>query len=114
ILQYEFEKQNTELHFVTEQIDDSMEGQLVATVKAIAAKIEKVKIIERTMRGKRTKLQEGKLLGMGFSLYGYRFDKESRKREIVEEEAKTVQTIFQLVTEKKLSLRRIAKHLNNL
>jgi len=78
ILQEEFERASVQLIMVTETIDSSDMGKLITHIKGFAAKLEAEKIKERTMRGKRTRIEKyGKLpTGRGV-LYGYSYDKES-------------------------------------
>ncbi len=77
ILQEEMEKADVELVMVTETIDSSDLGKLITYIKGYAAKLEAQKIRERTMRGKRSRVEKhGKLpTGRGV-LYGYNYDKE--------------------------------------
>jgi len=46
----ELDKKGIQLHFVTEPLDNSMEGQLLGFVRGWASKLEAVKIRERTMK----------------------------------------------------------------
>ena len=78
ILQDELEKIGVELILVTETLDSSDMGKLITHIKGYAAKLEAEKIRERTMRGKRTRVEKnGKLpTGRGV-LYGYDYDKQN-------------------------------------
>ena len=53
LLVEEFDKAGAKLVFVTESLDNSMEGQLLTYVRGWASKLEAVKIKERTTRGLR-------------------------------------------------------------
>ena len=76
ILQEEMEKAGVEIILVTETLDSSDMGRLIVYIKGFAAKLEVEKIKERTMRGKRERIKNGKLpTGRGV-LYGYDYDKE--------------------------------------
>ena len=76
ILQEEMERSGVELILVTEDLDNSDVGILVTHIKGYAAKLEAEKIKERTMRGKRERIKNGKLpTGRGV-LYGYDYDRE--------------------------------------
>ncbi len=76
ILQEEIERSGVKLILVTEDLDNSDLGLLIAHIKGYAAKLEAEKIKERTMRGKRERIKNGKLpTGRGI-LYGYDYDKE--------------------------------------
>ncbi len=117
IIAEECQKAGVELIFVTEPIDNSREGQLIQYVKGYAASIEREKIRERQLRGKQTRLRNGKLHNHGHELYGYIRDKDHGVRLIKEakdgiaDEADTVRRIYQWVADGK-SLRWIARTLN--
>ena len=77
ILQEEMEKAGVELLLVTETLDSSDLGKLITYIKGYAAKLEAQKIRERTMRGKRSRVEKyGKLPSGRGVLYGYTYDKE--------------------------------------
>jgi len=76
ILQEEMERSGVELILVTEDLDNSDLGLLITHIKGYAAKLEAEKIKERTMRGKRERIKNGKLpTGRGV-LYGYDYNRE--------------------------------------
>jgi site-specific DNA recombinase len=77
ILQEELERAGVELILVTEDLDGSDIGKLIAHIKGYAAKLEAEKIKERTARGRKTRVEKfGKLpTGRGV-LYGYEYDRE--------------------------------------
>src|SRR5262249_7815404 len=86
LLAEEFERAQIELAFVSEQFDNSLESNAVRYMKGFAAQVEREKIKERMMRGKRTKALLGQLPRAGTELYGYRRIEEN-KRVIYEPEA---------------------------
>ena len=69
ILQDELRKAGVELLFVTETNDSSDLGMLISHVKGYAAKLEAQKIRERTMRGKKSKAEMGRI-PQAFGRYG--------------------------------------------
>lgn len=74
---------------------------------------ERRQIIERTMRGKKARLAEGKLpQGTGVGMYGYSWNKETKRRETNYIEAEVVREIFNKVARGQ-SLISIARELNN-
>jgi len=74
ILQEELEKAGVALILVTETIDSSDLGRLITYIKGYAAKLEVEKIRERTMRGARTRADQGKIpIGGTGRLYGYSY-----------------------------------------
>ena len=102
----------TAVEFVTEPLDDSPEGQLIRFVRGYAARVEREKARERTLRGKHARVASGKLHNYGHELYGYRRDKERGVREVYEPEAEVVRCIFRWVTEGG-SIRGVVRHLND-
>jgi site-specific DNA recombinase len=107
ILVEEFERFGVALELIQEPVDASPEGMLIQYVRGYAAKVEREKIKERTLRGKRAKLQGGKLIGAK-PLYGYRL--EEGRRVIVPEEARIVKMIFGWAVEG-VPIREIARRL---
>ncbi len=61
------------LEFVTERLEDTPEGRLLQSVRGYVAEIERLKIAERTGRGRRARTERGRLLPGGRPPYGYRW-----------------------------------------
>ena len=99
IIAEECERHGVELIFVSEPFDNSPEGALLRYVKGYAAQIEREKIRERIIRGKRERFLQGKLNRAGCNLYGYVRDAEGTKREIVPKEARIIRQIFEWAVE---------------
>ncbi len=97
IIEQEFKKYKVELEFVLESYTDTPEGSLHKNIKAVIAEYERVKIIERTVRGRRQKVRDGNILVHGRPPYGYRFKERNRKSELVihEAEASIIRLIYQ-------------------
>jgi site-specific DNA recombinase len=93
ILSEEFERAGVELLFVTDQLDKTAEGVLMQSIKGYMAEIEREKIRERCLRGKRMLVQNGKLLNAS-DLYGYETDRVNKVRIINPVEAQIVTRIF--------------------
>ena len=80
----------------------TIEGYVQKTADQLASGIERIKIGERTVRGKRSYARDGRVIASGRRPYGYRYvsqydergRKVSCKLEIVEEEANIVRQIF--------------------
>jgi site-specific DNA recombinase len=108
----EAEHHGVVVEFVSEPLDHSPEGQLIRFVRGYAARIEVEKIRERALRGKRARMQNGKIHNFGAELYGYRRNKDYGVREVYEPEARIVRALFHWYTEEKLSVRSIVKRLN--
>ena len=114
ILAEECQKAEVELLFVTEPLDTSPEGHLIAYVKGYAAQLEREKIKDRTSRGKRARALAGRLPTGSASLYGYDYDKAKGVRRINGEEARVVRMILNWVDEEDLTLGKIAIKLTEL
>ena len=97
ILLDEWERFGVTLHFVTETLDNSPEGKLLQSVRGYVAEVEREKIRERTMRGRRTNAVNG-TLSFKKPLYGYHIDDEG-KRVVADDEAKIVRQTFELICE---------------
>ena len=112
----EFDKAGILLIFVTEPLDNSMEGQLLGFVRGWASKLEVVKIRERSIRGKRSRALAGRLpSGTGHKLYGYHYiagkGVGEGVRYINEAEAKWVKEIYRWLVEEGLSINGITRRL---
>ncbi len=115
IITQELEKHNITLESVTEDVDNSELGKLISYIRGYASKVEVEKIRERTMRGKRAKAKEGKIPHGGFArLYGYDYDKVTKKRVVNETEAYWVRNIFQWLVNEGLSTNAITYRLREL
>lgn len=111
IIAEECEKQGIELIFVSEPMDNSPEGALIRYVKGYSAQIDREKIRERTMRGKRTRAQSGKLPTGGLNLYGYLYNKETGKRSILPDEAQVIRKMIDYVLKDRVSLNEVCRRL---
>lgn len=112
IIADECERANVALHFVSETFDDSDESALIRYVKGYSSKKEREKIRERSLRGKHTRALMGKVHNAGRELYGYRRDKARGVRLVCDEEARIVRRIFDMVAIDHLSIREVARRLN--
>jgi len=111
LLADEFEKKGVALIFVTEPLDNTLEGQLLGFVRGWASKVEAVKIRERTMRGRKSRAQMGKLPTGGVNLYGYDYDHTVGKRKVNEYEAGIVRMMFNWLVEERVSCNEICRRL---
>ncbi len=105
------------LHIVTRgQSQDTAEGRLFDTIEGAFAEYERLKIKERSQRGKRQKLASGRVIGQGkVPPFGYRYEGEKRDRRLVvyEPEAEHVRAIYRWVVDG-MPTRSIAAKLDNL
>lgn len=110
ILQEEMERSGVGLILVTEDLDNSDLGLLITHIKGYAAKLEAEKIKERTLRGKRERIRNGKLpTGRGI-LYGYDYDKE-RGINLANDELATVKMIGQWLIQEGIFLNEACRRL---
>jgi site-specific DNA recombinase len=79
ILDDEATRHGVEVLFVTEEFDKTPIGKFMRSTKALFAEVEREKIKERTMRGKRARAESGRLLPSSRPLYGYRWVSVPRK-----------------------------------
>jgi site-specific DNA recombinase len=115
ILTQEIEKHRVSLETVTEDVDNSELGKLITYIRGYASKLEAEKIRERTLRGKKAKALEGKIPHGGFArLYGYDYDRTSKKRIVNETEAYWVKQIYELLVNEGLSTNAITYRLREL
>ena len=98
LLTQEIERSGAKLEFVLTEYKNTPEGQLFLTIKGAFAAYERASIRERSMRGKRGKLRQGKVVGDS-GVYGYDFDKENACYTINPYEARVIQRIFKWYTE---------------
>lgn len=104
----EFEKAGVRIHFITEPLDNSLEGQLLGFVRGWASKVEALKIRERTMRGKLSRAKEGKHPG-GRAAYGYKL--VDAKHVIEPKEADIIRMVFDWLAKDGVSLRGVQHRL---
>lgn len=97
------------LEFVTEEFENSAVGEFIRAAKAFAAEIEREKIIERTVRGKRARAESGRPIPGRKAPYGYVWADPVAKDRLAEHpvEGAVVRRIFSEVVAGK-SLRAIA------
>ncbi len=89
------EQAGARLEFVTENFEDSAIGRFILTARAFVAEVEREKIAERTMRGKAERAKSGRIpQGTGKGCYGYVYDPETGRRQIVPGQAEIVERIF--------------------
>lgn len=111
---YELEQLGVRFVSTDEQIDYSTEeGQVAAVDKIADAFKERARLRQRTRKGMERAARKGQYTG-GVIPYGYRLNKDTKKLEIDEEQAKVVRLIFKLYVEDGLATRKLADHLNAL
>jgi len=107
----EIEHAGARLELVTEKLEDTPEGRLLLSVRGFVAEVERLKISERTNRGRRKRAQDGKMMPGPRPLYGYRWrDPERGALEPNPETAPIIQRIFRELADGK-SMRQVTKDL---
>jgi site-specific DNA recombinase len=116
LLVEELQRCGVGLVFVNFPLDETPEGRLMLQAQAMVAEYERAKILERSRRGKRHAAQAGRVSVLGHAPYGYRYltkhegDGEARYQ-VVLEQARVVQQMFQWVGLEGCSLREVARRL---
>ncbi len=115
LIQEEMERSGVDLLLVTEDVDSSDMGKLIAHIKGFAAKLEAEKIKERTMRGLKERAKAGKIpSGRRGRLYGYTYLPDQGIRCVNEDEAKWVRQVFHWFVNEGIGIDRIAFKLRDL
>jgi site-specific DNA recombinase len=114
LLRKEFEEHSCVLRALNDRGDDSPEGELTDGILDQLAKYERAKVAERTRRGKRKKVQQGKILATHTADYGFRFNAARDGYEVDEEKVTVVKRIFRWIGVEGLAIRRVRKALDDL
>lgn len=114
LLAEEFEKHSVRLEFITQEMGESPEDRMFFNMRGLVAEYEREKIRERTLRGKRRKAKEGKVVSVRGIPYGYVYNPETALLELDEEDAKIVRFIFYTFVQEPVSLVGLATKLSRL
>lgn len=100
---------------VQETITHDSNGRFLLTIFAAGAEKERKDITTRMYAGRIASAKRGTYVcGGGTPPYGYRYNRETKRLEIDEEEAHVVRQIFQWLVDEKVSLFKIQSRLNDL
>ena len=95
ILLDELERHVVKIETVTEPFEASATGRFIVQARAFTAEVEREKIAERTMRGKRETARRGRIpQGTGRGIYGYHLIEGNGRREVNFDQAEVVRSIF--------------------
>ena len=99
ILDDECQRRGCRLEFATERFEDTPVGRFVRAARAFTDELEREKIRERTMRGKRQRATQGYLVqGTGRGIFGYDLSARGTggngRRTVNQRQASVVQRIF--------------------
>ncbi len=112
-LEEKLRSQGIHLVFCDQGVDTSKPmGKFVFQILGIIAKWERETIIERTKEGRYARYKQG-LWGPGQPLYGYTYNSQTRKLNILEYEATVVRQIYHLYVFDRLGMEQIARLLNS-
>lgn len=101
LLREEWRRAGVELHYCNRgKSEDNPEGQMTENIEAVFGDYWRTKIIESSVRGRRTKAASGRWPCDGHAAYGYRKEGKAREAHLVinEPEAEVVQRVFALYT----------------
>jgi site-specific DNA recombinase len=71
VILYRIEEYGARIELTEETFEDSPQGKLMRTFAGFFAEMERQKILERTVRGKRQRVREGLMIPGKLPLYGY-------------------------------------------
>jgi site-specific DNA recombinase len=120
VIEQELRHAGVAIEYVLGEYPDTPEGNLMKHVRATIAEFEREKIVERSIRGRRNMVRQGKIMLHGNKPpYGYRVSDDGATLVPYEPEASMVRLIFQWYTEgdesgKRLSSTQIAKRLSDM
>jgi site-specific DNA recombinase len=115
LLLEEFRRAGCTVAFLNHPISDDPGDQLLLQIQGAVAEYERALLSERFRRGKLQKARTGQLVGV-HPPYGYRYlprhDGVPGQMVVDATEAETVRMLYGWLTEERLTLRQILKHLN--
>ena len=116
LLVEELSRCGVEVIFLKSPSGETPEDQLLVQFQGMIAEYERAQIAERSRRGKRHRAQLGSVNVLSGAPFGYRYVKKSENSaayyEVIESEAKVVQTVFDVYTRQDQSINAIARLLN--
>jgi len=116
LLTDEFRRAGVEVIFLNRQVGDTPEDELLLQVQGIVSEYERAKIMERTRRGRLHAARHGAVSVLGKAPYGYRYvpkkeaDGEAHY-EILFEEARVAQQIFEWVGRERITMHEVCRRL---
>jgi site-specific DNA recombinase len=117
LLMDEFQKGGAKIVFLNRKIGDTPEDDLLLQVQGMMAEYERAKILERSRRGKLQSAKRGSVNVLGGAPYGYHYigkhdGNGDARYEIIFEEARIVQQIFEWVGRDRLSIGEVKRKLD--
>jgi site-specific DNA recombinase len=108
LLREEFASHGCTLRALNDRGDDSPEGQLTDGILDQIARFERLKIAERSRRGRQRKAREGKVLATHAPRYGFKLNATRDGYEVNETEMEVVRRIFHMVGVEGRSIRSVS------
>ena len=100
ILLREFGRHDVEALAVREPPEDTTLGRAFTFLRGTFSELERREIAERTMRGKRARAREGRLVqATGAGIFGYDYDAATKTRRVNETQADVVRRVFGMVVD---------------
>jgi site-specific DNA recombinase len=99
LLDEEFERRGCKLVALDDWGDESHEGQLLRFLRGWISKGERLKIAQRTRRGRRQKTKQGYLIAHSTVPFGFKLNGTRDGYVVDEDQMAVVQRIFQLVAD---------------
>jgi len=116
LLMEEWSQAQVEVVFLNRQLGGTPEDELLLQIQGVVAEYERAKMLERCRRGRRFCAQRGQVSVLAAVPYGYRYVSKlegggTARVEVVLDQARIVQQIFDWVARDRLSLRQICRRL---
>jgi site-specific DNA recombinase len=108
-LREEFSECGTELRALNDRADGSPEGELTTGILDQIARYERLKIAERSRRGKLRKAREGKVIATKRPHFGFRYSASRDGYEVEEETMNVVRRIFRMIGTEGVAIRGVKK-----
>jgi site-specific DNA recombinase len=97
LLRGEFEERGTKMRALNDRGDESPEGELTDAILDQLAKYERVKIAERSRRGKSGKAREGRILRGPWPPYGFAYTEDGDGLLVEPEHMAVVRDVFRMI-----------------
>jgi|GEM_PF-15380 len=106
IILEELKKKNITIHFKTGELGSTPNDKLLFTILSAFSEFERAKIMERTQRGMKRRIESGKFNG-GRPLYGFKYNHTLGKHELDDNEVRVVRMMYDWYTEDEWNIRQI-------
>src|SRR5690349_6780779 len=116
LLAEELARCGVSLVFLKAPAGETAEDRLLEQFQGMIAEYERAQILERSRRGKRYRARAGEVSVLGGAPYGYRYirktDQTPAVYQVNDEEARVVQSVYEMYTVDGLSIGEIMRRLN--